>query len=157
MTAAAQVMLSESLRAEVLVYAREALPDEACGFLVGVEDSGPGSLSRFRLAAILPARNLHPDGQHRFIMDPMAYGKAEKYCLKHRAQGYRVLGFWHSHPSSPAKPSHIDLEEACGLYQSFPTRYLYLILSLAQEAGELCCWSLDEEGKTFVRVEITTA
>ena len=154
----AEVQLSDSLRAELVVYARETLPEEACGFLIGTRDPRPVTQDFFRISAVRPARNLHPSREDRFLIDPLEYAKVESYCRRHAREGLHVLGFWHSHPRSPAAPSPRDLEEAVGLQRSFPQRYLYLILSLRDpEALEVGCWRLDEEGVKFEAVALNSA
>lgn len=137
--------LTDPLRAELFVYAREADPEEACGFLIGTLDGA----AEYRVTHVRPARNLHPSREDRFAVDPLEYRKAEKFCAKHAAEGLRVLGFWHSHPQSPPRPSSVDLEQAQGLYASFYERYLYVIVSPNEGAGELACWQLNEQGKAF--------
>lgn len=144
------LIMPPGLCAEIFVYAREAYPEEACGFLIG---SGAGGV--WTLAAVRNARNLHPSREDRFTIDPNDYAKAEVYCAKHKKAGLRILGFWHSHPQSPAVPSSVDLEWARGLYESFPERYLYVIVSLRDsQRNELACWRLDESGAAFEEVLI---
>ena len=151
----AEVLLSDSLHAELVVYAREALPEEACGMLIGTRDLRLATQDFFRISAVRPARNLHPNREDRFLIDPLEYAQAETYCRKHAHKGLKVLGFWHSHPRSPAAPSPRDLEEAVGLQQSFPQRYLYLILSLRDsEAPDVAGWRLNEEGAKFEAVAL---
>lgn len=147
--------LPDSLRSELCVYAREVLPEEACGFLVGIRNPGLTHPDFFRLTAVRPARNLHPSRENRFTIDPLEYAKVEDYCRKRAREGIQVLGFWHSHPQSPPRPSAIDLEEAIGLQCSFPQRYLYLILSL-QDPGTpaFACWRLKAEGTEFETVDL---
>ena len=132
------LILTDSLRAELIVYAREAFPEEACGVLIGTRTGEAHTLTSVRAA-----RNLHPQRENRYYLDPLEYAKAEKFCLKHANQNWRVLGFWHSHPQSAPKPSEIDLKDALELEKSFPANYLYLIVSLKdQNAPELACWTL---------------
>jgi proteasome lid subunit RPN8/RPN11 len=136
--------LHHDLRAEMIVYARESLPEEACGFLLGTQD--------LVATALRNARNLNPRRNDRFTIAPEDYAKAERHCARH--PGTRVLGFWHSHPQSPARPSAVDLEEARGLFVSFPERYLYIIVSMAQDEPEITCWRLDESGQRFEQISI---
>lgn len=106
----------------------------------------------FRISALRKARNLNSRRNDRFTIAPEDYAKAERYCARH--PGKRILGFWHSHPLSPAQPSNVDLEAARGLYVSFPERYLYVIVSLALDDPELTCWRLDEQGRQFEQVAV---
>lgn len=153
----AVLQFPDEFRAELTVYAREAHPEEACGFLIGTEDEDVGGDVRFRCAAVRVTRNLHPASDSRFILDPLAYRKAEDYCARHASKGYRVIGFWHSHPDGPSTPSEVDLEQARGLYECFPYRYLYVILSMQQEIEErdrFACWRLDPSGSHFLAVAV---
>lgn len=150
----ASLSLPPDLRAELFVYAREAHPEEACGFLIGTQDSALIT-HNFAIAAVRPARNLHPSRDDRFTIDPLDYAKAEAYCARHKKKALRILGFWHSHPKSAPEPSPVDLEWAQGLFMSFPERYLYLILSLRDpDKDELACWQLDERGESFQAVDV---
>ncbi len=151
METGAHLHLPESLTAELTVYAREAHPEEACGFLVGTGDDARRSYSG---TLVRLAKNLHPSSEDRFLVDPLSYQKMEDLCQKHADQGWRILGFWHSHPSSPAQPSEVDLREARGLFQSFPTRYLYVIVSLLKDEPEFSCWQLNERGASFEGVSL---
>lgn len=148
---AGQVLhMSLALRDELAVYAREAHPEEACGFLIGTEDE-----AGFKGLVLRLTPNLHPYSETRFLVDPLAYRSAERFCGKHADKGYRILGFWHTHPDAPAEPSAIDLEEAVGLYACFPTRYLYLIVSASKQSDLVfACWRLHESGRTFEKLPL---
>ena len=45
----------------------------------------------------------------RFLITPEEYARAEAAA---GAQGLGVMGFYHSHPDHPARPSQFDLEHA---------------------------------------------
>lgn len=80
--------------------ARQALPLEACGLLLGRENR----IEELRLTV-----NVAPDPTLHFEIDPaelIAAYKAE------RAGGARVVGYFHSHPRGPARPSETDRAEA---------------------------------------------
>ena len=60
-----------------------------------------------------------------------------------------MLGFYHSHPSSPARPSETDFKAAWPLY-------LYLILEMrGGTPGELRAWRLNADGSRFDQAELT--
>ena len=145
------LLLSPALRAELLIYAREALPHEACGLLLGTRAE-----KRFELHTLRPSKNLHPHSEDRFLIDPLDYGRAEKYCLKHTAENLSVLGFYHSHPHGPAQPSAIDLADARELQRSFPARYLYIIIApqAADDSAQVRVWRLNEAGLEFEEVNL---
>lgn len=76
--------------------ATNALPNEACGILLG---------EGVRILAYRPAINVHPAPRTHFEIDPQALIDAHRDA---RAGGYQVLGYFHSHPSGPAQPSATD-------------------------------------------------
>jgi proteasome lid subunit RPN8/RPN11 len=109
---------SRAALAGIIDHARAATPSECCGLLVG---------SGRAVTAALPARNL-AESPTRFLIDPQDHINAIRDA---RVRGLEVLGFYHSHPHSPAVPSETDRAEA-----GYPD-HLYLIASLASEPPEI--------------------
>ena len=107
------------IRAELLAHAREEAPNEACGLVV-TRDGIAEQYVRGRNAAESP---------YRFELDV----PPETWFLED--EGYELAVF-HSHLSSPPRPSRTDVENI-GLWQGKP----YLILSL--RTGELAGWRID--------------
>jgi proteasome lid subunit RPN8/RPN11 len=107
----------------VVSHARETVPAECCGVLLGA----PEVVMEAR-----PARNLAAD-PNRFLIDPKDHIDARREA---RAHGLDVVGFYHSHPRSAAVPSPTDLEEA-----SYPD-HLYLIVGLASAQPEVRLYRL---------------
>ena len=91
-------------------HAREALPHECCGLLIG------DSVLIDRAA---PARNLHP-APDRYLIDPADHCAALRTA---RAAGLEVVGAYHSHPGGSLLPSEVDLREA-----SYP-EFIYAIVA----------------------------
>jgi proteasome lid subunit RPN8/RPN11 len=91
-------VLREALDAMV-AHAREALPDECCGLLVG---------STARIQQAVPAANVRASPS-RYQIDP-----ADHFALirRVRREGCAIVGAYHSHPSSVAAPSPTDIAEA---------------------------------------------
>jgi proteasome lid subunit RPN8/RPN11 len=59
------------------------------------------------------------------------------------ALGGELLGFYHSHPDHPARPSQYDLDHA------WPT-FAYIIVSVASgSAREMTVWWLKEDRSSF--------
>lgn len=81
-----------------------------------------------------PARNI-ADRATRFLIDPQDHIDAIRRA---RPNGLEVLGFYHSHPGSPAVPSDTDRAEA-----SYPD-HLYLIVSLKHERPEVRLFRLTD-------------
>jgi desampylase len=80
--------------------ARMAVPDEACGLLLGQG----GHIDAFRATA-----NVAPDPARHFEIDPAALIAAHKV---ERAGGKRLIGFFHSHPTGLPEPSATDRAQA---------------------------------------------
>lgn len=76
--------------------ARAAHPLEACGLLLG---------EGARITQARAARNIHPQPQTHFEIDPQALIDAHRAA---RAGGPEVLGYFHSHPAGPPAPSATD-------------------------------------------------
>ena len=79
-----------------------AHPQEACGILLG-----EGAV----VTHFEETRNVHPSPQTHFEIDPLALITAHREA---REGGLQVLGYFHSHPTGPAKPSKTDQEQAAG-------------------------------------------
>ena len=117
-------------------HARESAPDECCGLLLG------------RAGEIIEsarARNVAGDPLTRFLIEPADHIAARRDA---RHRGLEVVGFYHSHPASPAEPSPRDLAEF-----SYPD-HLYLIVSLRAEPVEIGLFRF--ERGSFQRVSFDT-
>jgi proteasome lid subunit RPN8/RPN11 len=93
------VQIPAAVLDDVVAHARETLPDECCGLLVGE----PASVVR-----AVRARNLTPSPR-RYLIDPADHFAAIRDA---RADGLAVVGAYHSHPGAPSEPSRQDLAEA---------------------------------------------
>lgn len=83
---------------------------------------------------VVPARNL-ADTPNRFLVDPGDHIKARRGG---RQRGLEVIGFYHSHPDSPAVPSKTDLAEA-----TYPDHW-YLIVSLMAAPADIRAYRLQD-------------
>ncbi len=138
----------ESIRS----YGAREYPNECCGMLLGHADGAVKQVSE-----VVPLRNLRHDTaraqellpledpgreseKNRFLIDPQEQLRVEKEA---RARGLDVLGYYHSHPDHPARPSNYDREHAWPWYS-------YIILSVEQgQASELTSWVLSEDRARF--------
>ncbi|MDH3743804.1 MAG: M67 family metallopeptidase [Acidobacteriota bacterium] len=135
-------VLPEELISEMSEVARREAPLEACGVLLG-DSSG----SRIRTVEQMAGRNIESEWPHeRYRLAPEDFLAAERSA---RCRGLEVVGFWHSHPRAPARPSARDRETAW-------EGYSYVIVSLAREAPvEVKSWRLSEGA--FCEEEIQSA
>ena len=99
---------------EMVIHAREDLPNECCGLIGGSGDEAK-TLYRAANAFASPfSYRVDPADQYRIIEKEM------------RDRGEDLVAIYHSHTKSPAYPSQTDLNEAA----SWPEQ-VYLIVSLA--------------------------
>ena len=113
-------------------HGAEAYPHECCGALLGRD-------STIVEAWALP--NTTEEGpRRRFLIRPADYRSAEQRA---NATGLDLLGFYHSHPDHPARPSQYDLDHA---WPSFS----YVIVSvMSGEDKLLTSWRLKEDRSAF--------
>jgi len=117
-------------------------PYECCGLLLG----------RFRaegkvVTEAYPISNAREESakRNRFLIEPKELMRGEQYA---RSRDLEVVGFYHSHPDSPAVPSQYDLEHA------WPT-YSYIIVSTrADQAGDLFSWEQEPDRSRFNQEEL---
>ena len=121
---AGYVILDRRAHDDLVSHARDAAPAECCGLLVGAGDA---------IAEAVRARNVAAD-PNRFEIDPADHIQARRGA---RRRALEVVGFYHSHPRSPATPSATDLAEA-----SYPGD-LYLIVSLTVEPADVRVYRLE--------------
>lgn len=84
----------------IAAYAREHLPKESCGLIAGTEDERGRHISK-----VYYLTNVD-DAEDHFTLDPKEQLEAVKDM---RANGYKPLGNWHSHPDTPSRPSKEDI------------------------------------------------
>jgi proteasome lid subunit RPN8/RPN11 len=102
---------------EVAAHARETLPAECCGVLLGTERE---------VVEAVRARNLS-ENPNRYQLDPKDHIDARRAA---RQRGLQVVGFYHSHPHSEPEPSVADLSEA-----TYPGHYYLIVRPLLKGAN----------------------
>lgn len=113
-------------------WASEGHPLETCGLLVGRSEG-----DRVEIARVTQARNLNQQrASDRYELDPKDFLEADKAA---RLDGLDIVGFWHSHPDCPARPSTTDLEAAWDGYS-------YLIIGVTGAGDtDLHSWRLAQD------------
>jgi proteasome lid subunit RPN8/RPN11 len=131
-TANRLLTLGPGVDAAIRQHGQETYPHECCGALVGTG-------GRVTLAVPLP--NTTEEGpRRRFLVRPSDYRMAEAQAAQ---AGGELLGFYHSHPDHPARPSQFDLDHA------WPT-FAYIIVAVAAgSAGDMTVWFLKEDRSSF--------
>jgi proteasome lid subunit RPN8/RPN11 len=126
------VRLSATAHATIRRLAEAAHPHEGCGVLIGSHE-GDAVL----VQEATSARNLWTERlTDRFDMDPADIQAADRSA---RVRGLDTVGFWHSHPDHPARPSQFDSDRSWA-------DYAYLIVNtVAGGSGELNAFGHDDE------------
>ncbi len=117
-------------------------PYECCGLLLG-RYTAEGKV----VTETYPISNAREESakRNRFLITPEELMRGERYAA---SRDLEVVGFYHSHPDSPAVPSNYDLEHA------WPT-YSYIIVSTrADQATDLFSWEQQEDRSRFNQEEI---
>lgn len=127
-----RLTIARDVDAAIRAHGEQTYPHECCGALVGRDG---------HVVAAVPLANTTEEGpRRRFLVRPSDYREAEQQAA---ALGGELLGFYHSHPDHPARPSQYDLEHA------WPT-FAYIIVAVAAAAaGQMTVWFLTEDRSSF--------
>ncbi|MFP3153065.1 M67 family metallopeptidase [Lachnospiraceae bacterium ZAX-1] len=137
------IKLSKDTESAIRAEGEKAYPNECCGILLGELEKD----NVRRIEELIPIINAREQEEqyHRFRIEPDDFMKAEQ---KARKQGMEVLGFYHSHPDHPAKPSEYDREYALPFYA-------YPILEVSNgKALAFHSWELSKDRLKFLEETI---
>jgi proteasome lid subunit RPN8/RPN11 len=147
------LQLDAGVAAAIRRHGEETFPHECCGALIGssgasdvATDAGTGDDLGARVTAVVPLPNTTEEGpRRRFLVRPSDYQLAERRAGE---LGGELLGFYHSHPDHPARPSQFDLDHA------WPT-FAYVIVSVMAGAARLMTvWFLKDDRSSFDEGEL---
>ncbi len=136
------LILSQTLRQQIEREGTAAFPNECCGIIYGHDSAQRRTVSRLE-----SVKNEFEESEkyHRFSITPKDLMAAEKSAAE---RGELVLGFYHSHPDHPARPSEYDRTHAWPFYS-------YVIVSIMnKKPADMTCWLLDEQTEQFREQEI---
>jgi [CysO sulfur-carrier protein]-S-L-cysteine hydrolase len=129
------IRIKKTIADGLIEHSREDMPIEACGYLAG----NNGIISRqYKLANAdnSPVHySFHPEDQFGVIR-------------KSRAEGLKIMACYHSHPSTPARPSQEDIRLA------YDQDILYIIISLAETVPDIKAYKISDKKVTRVEVAI---
>ena len=131
------LMLQSEADMDIRRHGRESYPEECCGALIGRDGS---VVEAMRLPNLMGE-----EARRHFLVGPVEYQVAEKRATE---MGGKLMGFYHSHPDHPARPSQNDLEQA------WPT-FLYVILAVQNgKPGTMTSWRLREDRSAFEEQQV---
>ena len=127
--------LSPGIAEAIRSHGMQTYPNECCGALIGSD----GDLKVVHHVSPLP--NTTEEGaRRRFLIRPSDYKFVEEEAKRLNQD---LLGFYHSHPDHPARPSQYDLDHA------FPF-FWYVIVSIQQGQPEkMTVWRLADDRSQF--------
>ncbi|HWM93768.1 MAG TPA: M67 family metallopeptidase [Thermoanaerobaculia bacterium] len=125
-------------------HASVSYPDECCGVLIG--RSLGDAANTTVVERVLSVGNERNDSRHnRYLINPETVLAAHKEA---RALGLDVVGYYHSHPDHPARPSDFDREHA------WPGVSYLIISVLKREVADIRSWRLADDREQFDEEEI---
>ena len=132
------LVANSEVDAAIRDHARETYPRECCGALVGTDNV---------VVDAFPLPNKTDEGpRRRFLVRPGDYQAAERRASE---LGHELLGFYHSHPDHPARPSRYDLDHAWPVFA-------YVIVAVANgEPQAMTSWRLREDRSSFDEEKIS--
>jgi proteasome lid subunit RPN8/RPN11 len=134
--AAKVLKIADALVRRIHAHGVETYPHECCGALLGrdAEDSR-------EVLDLLPLANRRDDSpRNRFEITSSDVQMAEKTA---REKGIELIGWYHSHPDAPARPSEFDREHAWPWYS-------YIIVSVqAREPRDTKSWRLRDDRSAY--------
>jgi proteasome lid subunit RPN8/RPN11 len=132
----AALRISDTILRRIQAHGVETYPHECCGALLG-NDSEAGR----EILELVPLANRRNDSPcNRFEVTPDDVQMAEK---KAKDLKLEVIGWYHSHPDAPARPSGFDREHAWPWYS-------YIIVSVQQrEPRDTKSWRLRDDRSAY--------
>jgi proteasome lid subunit RPN8/RPN11 len=142
-----KLSISAQLAAKIRAHGVETYPNECCGALLGRDADGDAASGRPReILDLFPLVNRREDSpRNRFSVTPQDVMAAEKAAT---GRGLDLIGWYHSHPDHPARPSEYDREYAWPWYS-------YIILRVqGGVAREMTSWRLQDDRERYVEERI---
>lgn len=129
--------LSKKIYNEIINHAKNSYPHEGCGVLVGRDK---------KVVRIYLLENINKErANDRYEINPGDLLRVEKEAKK---DGLEVIGFFHSHPDHPDKPSEFDRTRAWPFYS-------YLIVSVHNGKDvSVKSWIFEDEKEPFREEEV---
>lgn len=136
--------IREELAREIRAHGVETYPHECCGAILGRESEDAREVLR-----LMPLANRRDDSpRNRFEVTPDDVRLAEKTA---RDQKLELIGWYHSHPDAPARPSEFDREHAWPWYS-------YIIVSVQSgQPRDMNSWRLRDDRSAYDSEAIESA
>jgi proteasome lid subunit RPN8/RPN11 len=145
-----QLWMSHDVAERIRRHGAETFPYECCGALLGRDSAAIGngsapeetqSEATREVLELFPLVNRRDDSpRNRFAVTADDVRDAEKAATQY---GLEVIGWYHSHPEHPARPSDFDREHAWPWYS-------YVIVSvMAGTPTDMTSWRLNDDRQNY--------
>jgi len=136
-----KLWISGHLAEKIRAHGAETYPHECCGALLGRDSEGSSQDAVREVLGLLTLVNRRDDSpRNRFSVTAADVLEADKSA---QAQGLEVIGWYHSHPDHPARPSQYDRDHAWPWYS-------YVIVSVHNGAPQdMTSWRLSDDREEF--------
>ena len=134
-----RVNISGELQQRIFEQMETTYPNEGGGFLLG-----EAVADEITVRDIIQVRNVFAaeEQHHRYAMTPQDWMRLEDQADE---RGLSLIGYYHSHPDSPAVPSEYDREHAL-------PNFVYIITSVMMaRAADMRAWQLRGDRSGFHR------
>jgi proteasome lid subunit RPN8/RPN11 len=140
-----KLSIGQDLAERIGKHGAETYPHECCGALLGT-DADDGTRQVRELFRLVNRQEDSP--RNRFMVTSTDVIDAEKAG---RLAGLDVVGWYHSHPDHPARPSEFDREHAWPWYS-------YIIVSVqGGQAKDITSWRLNDDRTEYTEEEISVS
>ncbi len=133
--------ISGHLAEKIRAHGAETYPHECCGALLGRDPEATDPDAVREVLGLFPLVNRRDDSpRNRFSVTGQDVLEADKAA---QAQGLEVIGWYHSHPDHPARPSEYDRDHAWPWYS-------YVIVSVHNGSPQdMTSWRLNDDRQAF--------
>jgi proteasome lid subunit RPN8/RPN11 len=141
--------ISGHLAEKIRAHGAETYPHECCGALLGRDSPAAAGIDREKdalipqreVVALFPLVNRRDDSpRNRFSVTAEDVRDAEKAAHEQKLE---VVGWYHSHPDHPARPSQYDRDHAWPWYS-------YIIVSVQNGVPQdMTSWRLNDDRQEF--------
>ena len=140
---APRLTVREEMMRRIHAHGIQTYPHECCGALLGSDGDG-----KREVVELLPLANRRDDSpRNRFEVTADDVRLAEKAAQEKQLE---LIGWYHSHPDAPARPSEYDRDHAWPWYS-------YIIVSVEQGgARNTTSWRLNDDRSGYDAEEIET-
>jgi proteasome lid subunit RPN8/RPN11 len=137
----ATLRISGQLAEKIRSHGAETYPHECCGALLGRDSEIESQDGVREVLDLFPLINRRDDSpRNRFAVSAKDVLEADKAGQQ---QGLEVIGWYHSHPDHPARPSQYDRDHAWPWYS-------YIIVSVVNGSPQdMASWRLNDDRQAF--------